>query len=149
MAIVSDILGALDAEVTSLLPAYKKSKFTYFIEKNNRVTSKKIYTIRPDSGKSAVGTTLSATFDQNFDVILSDIFQDKNDSDKDLADKILALHTDVETLYIQLFQKRLGLTSAQVLLVSLVDISAPEVDVDNSTVSLTATFGVKYRSQIY
>ena len=148
MAIVADILNALDLQVINTLPTYKKSKFNYFLEKNNRVTSKKIYAIRPDTGKSTVGTTLSATFDQNFEVILSDIYLDKNDSDLDLSNKILTLHGDVELLYLELYLKRLNLSSAQVLVVQLVDISSPDLDIDNSTVSITATFSIKYRSQI-
>ena len=148
MAIVAEILEAMDAKVSSLLPDYKKSKFNYFIDRNNRVTSKKVYAIRPDTGKTTIGTTLSATFDQNFEVVLSDIYLDKNDTDKDLGDKILALHGDLEVLYLELYQRRLDLPSAKVLVVSLVDLSAPELDTDNSTVSLTATFAVKYRSQI-
>ncbi len=148
MAIVSEILTAMDAKIVATIPTYTKSKFNYFLEKNNRLTSRKIYALRPNTGKSVVGTTLSATFDQDFEVVLSDIYIDKNDSDKDLGERIISLHTDVETLYLELFQKRLNLTSAQVLLVSLVDLSNPEIDTDNSTVSITATFSIKYRSQI-
>lgn len=148
MAIVQDILVALETKVSSLLPTYKKSKFTYSIESNNRISAKKIYAIRTSSGSSVTGVTLSATFDQGFEVILSDIYQPKNDNDIDLVDKITQLHTDVETLYRDLYQRRLDLTSAQVLLVQLVDISVPEIDNDNDSVNITATFTVKYRSNL-
>lgn len=148
MAIVQDILVALETKVSSLLPSYKKSKFTYSIESNNRISAKKIYAIRTSSGSSVTGVTLSATFDQGFEVILSDIYQPKNDNDIDLVDKITQLHTDIETLYRDLYQRRLDLTSAQVLLVQLVDISVPEIDNDNDSVNITATFTVKYRSNL-
>ena len=148
MAVVQEILEALDSKVSTILPDYKKSKFNYFLDRNNRLSSKKIYAIRPDTGKSTVGTTLSATFDQNFEVILSDIYQDKNDSDADLTAKIISLHSDVEKLYLELYQRRLDLPSAMVLVVQLVDLSSPELDTDNNTVNIVGTFSIKYRSQL-
>ena len=148
MAIVQDILTALDTKVSSLLPTYKKAKFTFDLAQNNRVSAKKIYGIRVDSGKSVTGITMSATFDQDFQVILSDIYQPKNDTDNNIADIINQLHSDTEIIYRDLYQKRLDLTSAQVLLVQLVDLSPPEIDTDNNSVSLIATFTVKYRSNL-
>jgi hypothetical protein len=148
MAIVSEILTAIDSKVSSILPNYKKAKFNYILEANNRVGSKKIYAIRPSSGRSVIGVTMTATFDHDFEVILSDIYQVKNDSDADLGDRITQLHSDLELLYRDLYQKRLNLTSAQVLLVQLVDLSVPEIDNDNDSVSITATFTVKYRSNL-
>jgi hypothetical protein len=146
--IVQDILTALEAKVASLLPTYKKSPFNYELEKNNRKGAKKIYAIRVEAGASSTGVLQSVTIDQNFEVILSDIYQPKNDNDKDLESKILSIHTDIETIYKDVYQKRLDLTSAKVLLVEVVDLSKPEIDLDNSSISIIATFKIRYRTQI-
>ena len=61
---------------------------------------------------------------------------------------ILSIHNDIETIYKEIYQKRLDLTSAKVLLVEVVEISAPEVDLENNSINISATFKVRYRTQI-
>lgn len=146
--IVEDILNALESKINSLLPTYKKSHFSYELEKNNRKSAKKIYAIRVIGGISTNGVLQSITVDQGFEVILSDIFQPKNDNDKDMESKILSINGDIEILYKDIYQKRLDLTSAKVLLVEIVEISKPEIDTDNCSVSINATFKIRYRTQI-
>lgn len=145
--IVDDIVNAIEGEITTLLPSYKKAAFVYDLARNNRKQSKKIYAIVPDSATSVTGTVQAITLDHNFNVTLSDIYKPSGDTDTDLQDKVLAIHTDIETLYKELFQRRLGLPSVRVLVVQIVDIAAPEVDQDNNFVSITATFNIKYRKE--
>lgn len=146
--IVRDILGALDSKVSEILPTYNKSVYVYDLDKNNRKAMKKIYAIRTQAGTSTSGVLQSVTMSQDFEVILSDIYQPKGDNDRDIETKILSIHDDIEKLYKEIYQKRLDLSSAQVLLVELVDITAPEIDIDNNYVSIGLTFKVKYRTPI-
>lgn len=148
MAVVNEILDALESKVNALFPTYVKAKFAYQIEKNNRKTSEKIYTIKPLSGSSTEGVTLSATFSQDFEVLFSDIYQPKNGNDDNITDKIIVLNGMIQDLNKEVFQKRLDLTSAKVLLVQLVGISEPLVDLENNTIAMSATFTINYRFQL-
>jgi hypothetical protein len=143
--IVQEIVDAIEINIQSLLPTYKKASFVYDLSLNNRKQSKKIYAITPQSASNVSGSTLAITLDHSFDVTLSDAYSPKNDSDINLQDKILEIHNDIESLYKELFQRRLGL--AKVLVVQVVDISSPEIDNDNNTVALTASFSIKYRKE--
>lgn len=143
--IVQEIVDAIEINIQALLPTYKKASFVYDLGLNNRKQSKKIYAITPQSASNVSGSTLTVTLDQTFDVTLSDTYSPKNDSDISLQDKVLEIHSDIETIYKELFQRRLGL--AKVLVVQVVDISSPEVDNDNNTVAITASFSVKYRKE--
>jgi hypothetical protein len=143
--IVQEIVDAIEINIQALLPTYKKASFVYDLSLNNRKQSKKVYAITPQSASNVSGSTLTVTLDQTFDVTLSDTYSPKNDSDINLQDKVLEIHSDIETVYKELFQRRLGL--AKVLVVQVVDISSPEIDNDNNTVSLTASFSVKYRKE--
>lgn len=148
MAVVNEILDALEDQVNTLFPTYSKAKFAYQIEKNNRKSSEKIYTIKPLSGSSVEGVTLSATFAQDFEVLFSDIYQPKNGNDDNITDKILVLNGMIQDLNKEVYQKRLSLTSAKVLLVQLVGISEPLIDLENNTISISATFTINYRFQL-
>jgi hypothetical protein len=143
--IVQEIVDAIEINIQSLLPTYKKASFVYDLSLNNRKQSKKIYAITPQSASNVSGSTLTVTLDHSFDVTLSDAYSPKNDSDINLQDKILEIHNDIESLYKELFQRRLGL--AKVLVVQVVDISSPEIDNDNNTVAITASFSIKYRKE--
>jgi hypothetical protein len=143
--IVSDIIDAIESQINSILPEYKKAAFVYDLGLNNRKQAKKVYAIKPGSASNVTGSTMTITLDHDFDVTLSDIYNPKNDSDSSLQDKVLEMHEDIEELYKVLFQRKLGLV--KVLVVQVVDISEPDIDNDNNTVSLTVTFSIKYRKE--
>lgn len=143
--IVSDIVSAIETNINSILPEYKKAAFVYDLGLNNRKQGKKIYSIRPGQASSVSGSTTTITLDHDFTVTLSDIYNPKNDSDSAVQDKVLEIHEDIEELYKFVFQRKLGL--ARVLVVQVVDISEPELDNDNNTVAITVTFSIKYRKE--
>lgn len=145
MSVASEILAALELKVGTLFPSFKKAKFAYEIEKNNRKNSTKIYAVKPLGGSSTQGMTLSATFSQDFEVLFSDIYNPKNDTDSQITTVILDLQDKVQDLNKEILQKRLELTSAKVLLVQLVGISEPNIDLENNSVSVSATFTINYR----
>jgi hypothetical protein len=145
MSVASEILAALETKVADLFPTFKKAKFSYEIEKNNRKNSTKIFAVKPLGGNSTSGMTLSATFSQDFAVVLSDIYNPKNDTDSQITTVILDLQDKIQDLNKDILQKRLDLTSAKVLLVQLVGISEPEIDLENNSVTITATFTINYR----
>lgn len=148
MGIVEDIQKAIEASINTLLPLYKMAKFSYEFDKNNRKSSTKIYAVRPLSGSTISGSTLAASFSHEFEVLFSDVFTPKNDSDSEIREKIFQLNESIQILYKEIYQKRLGLASTKVLLVSLVGISGPEIDQENNSVTVTATFTINYRVNI-
>lgn len=143
MSTVTDIVESVKTEVETLLPTYKELPFSYVPELNSRLADKN-YALRLGAANTATTTNNAITFDHTVYLDLSSRFElKKNTGDKELAERILGLHTDIETLY-KYFYKRTGLTS-KVMLISPIDLSEPNIDNDNNLVTVTLTLTVKYR----
>lgn len=140
------IMDQIEVHINTLLPSYDKSPFVYSLELNNRKTSKQVYSIRPGSALNVQSVTRAITLDQVFEVYLSKAYTNVSQNDLSLQEKVLEIMADHETLYKEVFLRRLA--GGEVMIVQGVDLLDPEIDFDNHFVSITASYTVKYRNSI-
>jgi hypothetical protein len=140
------IIAAFKTEITAVTTGYTESKYVYDFTANNAKTSKKIYAVRPAESADSMGANREITLDQTIEVLLSDVFANKGDTDAALQAVIEAINVDIDAINIRLFQRRLNLS--WVLVISSIDISAPLIDNNNNNVTLTAKYTVKYKMEL-
>lgn len=145
MSAIGEILTLVEDRVQTLLVDYKPAPFVYNPELNERNASK-VFGVRMGSGSSVSGTNNSVTLDHEILVDLSQKYgPKKNEGDKDLRVKVADISTDIETIFKELYRRPGAVASAQLLLISPLDVSEPNVDNDNNLVTITLTLTVKYR----
>lgn len=145
MSAQTDILNAIESRVNAVLPSYKRLKYSYDLEKNNKRASDDAYGIGAGAGSSVEGTFRTITMDQEFFVILTKDFGGRNDDNAERT-ALKAIYDDMETLYRDLFQSKLGIP-AVVYLVSELSLDEPEKIADN-VMSVRMNFTVKHRKTI-
>lgn len=145
MSAQTDILNAIESRVNVVLPSYKRLKYSYDLEKNNKRTSDDAYGIGAGAGSSVEGTFRTITMDQEFFVILTKDFGGRSDDNAERT-ALKAIYDDMETLYRDLFQSKLGIP-AVVYLVSELSLDEPEKIADN-VMSVRMNFTVKHRKTI-
>jgi hypothetical protein len=142
MSAQTDILNAIESRVNAVLPAYKRLKYSYDVEKNNKRASDDAYGIGAGAGSSVEGTFRTITMDQEFFVILTKDFGGRSDDNAERT-ALKAIYDDMETLYRDLFQSKIGIPSV-VYLVSELSLDEPEKIADN-VISVRMSFTVKHR----
>ena len=142
MSAQTDILNAIESRVNAVLPSYKRLKYSYDVEKNNKRASDDAYGIGAGAGSSVEGTFKTITMDQEFFVILTKDFGGRSDDNAERS-ALKAIYDDMETLYRDLFQSKLGIPSV-VYLVSELSLDEPEKIADN-VISVRMSFTVKHR----
>jgi hypothetical protein len=144
---VNTIVSGIYSEIAATLPDYSRARFVWELDKNT--DRKPMCAVRPGAGRNVEGTNRAITIDQDFEVVLVRPYKPVGGAnDNDLDAQILQLQTDQESLWRVVFQRRLNAHPVAILLVSVVDIAAPEIDNDNNTASVAVTFTVKYRTQV-
>lgn len=142
MSAQTDILNAIESRVNVVLPSYKRLKYSYDVEKNNKRASDDAYGIGAGAGSSVEGTFRTITMDQEFFVILTKDFGGRSDDNAERT-ALKAIYDDMETLYRDLFQSKIGIPSV-VYLVSELSLDEPEKIADN-VISVRMSFTVKHR----
>ena len=142
MSAQTDILNAIESRVNAVLPSYKRLKYSYDLEKNNKRVSDDAYGIGAGAGSSVEGTFRTITMDQEFFVILTKDFGGRSDDNAERT-ALKAIYDDMETLYRDLFQSKIGIPSV-VYLVSELSLDEPEKIADN-VISVRMSFTVKHR----
>lgn len=139
---VTDILGAIETRVNAVLPSYTRLKYSYDVEKNDKRTSDNAYGVGAGSATSVTGPLKTVTMDQTFFVVLSKDFGGRNN---DTAERtaLKALYDDIELLYADFYQSKLGL-NATVFLVSELALDEP-VKMGQNVISVRMNFLVKHR----
>jgi len=136
------ILNAIETRTNAVLPTYSRLKYSYNIEQNSRRVSADSYGIGSGAAISVTGTNRTITLDQEFFVVLTKDFGGR-DNDAAERDSLKGIYDDLETLYRDLFQSKLGIP-AEVYLVSELSLDEPEKIADN-VISVTMRFLVKHR----
>ena len=142
MSAQTDILNAIESRVNAVLSSYKRLKYSYDVEKNNKRASDDAYGIGAGAGSSVEGTFRTITMDQEFFVILTKDFGGRSDDNAERT-ALKAIYDDMETLYRDLFQSKIGIPSV-VYLVSELSLDEPEKIADN-VISVRMSFNVKHR----
>lgn len=140
----TDILAAIDARIAAVLPAYKRLKYSYDLEANDYRGSKSAFGVGAGAGSSVDGTHKSITMDQSFFVVLTETYGGRQNDTAERA-ALNTIYDNIETLYLDFFQSKLGLSSV-VYLVSSLELDEPEVLADN-VISVKMNFTVKHRKQ--
>lgn len=142
--IVLDIRDSLKTQIEAELPNFKLSKFAWDFERNNDRNNDNIYAVRPQSASNVRGTNQTITLNHDYDIYLSSRYKSKGDNDIDLDEVIMSLYEQHEKLEKMLFRRKLNIQ--RVLVVESVTLTAPQIDYDNHTVSIVATYTIKYRN---
>lgn len=142
MSAQTDILNAIESRVNTVLSSYKRLKYSYDVEKNNKRASDDAYGIGAGAGSSVEGTFRTITMDQEFFVILTKDFGGRSDDNAERT-ALKAIYDDMENLYRDLFQSKIGIPSV-VYLVSELSLDEPEKIADN-VISVRMSFTVKHR----
>lgn len=144
MGAVSDILTAIETRLVAVLPAYsgKRLKYSYDLENNDSRTAANAYGIGSSSASSVTGTNRSITLDQSFFVVLTRQFGGR-DNDADERTKLKEVYDDLENLYRDFFESKLGIPTT-VYLVSELSLDEPE-NIGQNVISVRMNFTVKHR----
>lgn len=145
-SLVQEIRDQLQAQILALLPGWKNSAYQYDVTRNSEATHTKLLACRPGAASTVAGTNKTVTLDQAFVVELTDRFNKQgNDSDRPEDKAIMALYENHEKLYRAIHRRNLSIQ--RVLVVSFLDMGEPVIDNENGTVSIIATYTVKYRTE--
>jgi hypothetical protein len=146
MNAVAEIMSFLKTEIQGLLPDHKEIPFLYSLEDNDSQMDL-VFGIRVGNASQIPGVTRNLTFSQEFivDVVRKHVPK-RGHGDKDLRDKILLVHSNIQKIYTKLSLRSGDITSGQIINISPVDISSPSSE--NGVVSVSLTLQVQYRVKL-
>jgi hypothetical protein len=145
MSTVEDIKIAIENYVTAIAPTYQKSQYVWDSSLNSDSKTKAYYAVRPGAGDFIAGTCRTVTLEQDFTLEIGDVYRNKKDNDADADEKIYDIYLIHETIYRAVMMDNFGVP--RVLVVSSFTLSEPEVDKENKSVKIEATFTIKYRME--
>lgn len=143
--IALDIRDQLRTQLQAELPTFTEALYKYDHSQNNYTHNEKIFSIIPDAANSVSGSTRTITVDQDFLVRLSTEFKNIEDTDNALDTALFSLYEAHETLYRVFYQRNLSIS--RVMVVSELALDAPEINNENSIVTIQARYRIKYRTE--
>lgn len=144
-ATVYDIKIAIENYVTAIAPTYQKSQYVWDSSLNSDSKTKAYYAVRPGSGTFIAGTCRTVTLEQDFTLEIGDVYRNKKDNDADADEKIYDIYLIHETIYKAVMMDNFNVP--RVLVVSNFTLDDPQVDKENKSVKIEATFTIKYRME--
>lgn len=145
MSTVEQIKNAIEAYISAFATNYQKSQYVWDPTLNSDSKTKAYYAIRPRAGSFASGTCRTVTVDQDFTLEIGDSYRNKKDDDSDADGKIYDIYQIHETIYKAVMMDNFAVP--RVLVVSDFTLDDPQVDKENKSVKIEATFTVKYRME--
>ena len=145
MSTVEDIKIAIENYVTAIAPTYQKSQYVWDSSLNSDSKTKAYYAVRPRAGDFIAGTCRTVTLEQDFTLEIGDVYRNKKDNDADADEKIYDIYLIHETIYRAVMMDNFGVP--RVLVVSSFTLSEPEINKENKSVKIEATFTIKYRME--
>jgi hypothetical protein len=142
---IQQIVDGIEAVIVANTTGYQKSKYSFDLTQNNLRTSKKVYAVRPKAASPTSSAIKAWTLDQEFEIVLSDEFVNKDKSDSATSTALYGLYTDLEEIGKKILITKLGLSNF-VLAVQTMDISEPDIDNDNNIVTITSTVVIKFKN---
>jgi hypothetical protein len=143
-SVVYEVITLIENAVTVSVPLLVKSRNYYDFNKNDGARNAYIYAVRPASASSVSGVIRSATIEQEFEVELSKEFVDTGSTDQSIRDAIEAIYLDNELILKEITLRRSG----NILKVGEPSYSAPEINQNQKSVSITFTYPITYRKSI-
>jgi hypothetical protein len=141
---VEQIVNSLGTIIGATLTDYSESCHAYDPLKNDFHNNDKQYGVTVGSNSASISITKAYTIDQSINVVLTHGYDNGSEDDKDLRDKVLLLHNNMDDILKASFQQKLGLPNL-VLNVILTGYEEPEIDEENKIVVLRMELQVTYR----
>lgn len=145
MSTVEDIKIALENYVSTIAPTYQKSQYVWDSSLNSDSKTKAYYAVRPRAGTFIAGTCRTVTLEQDFTLEIGDVYRNRKDNDADADEKIYDIYLIHETIYKAVMMDNFNVP--RVLVVSNFTLDDPQVDKENKSVKIEATFTIKYRME--
>lgn len=139
------ITDAMELKVKDLLPTFTKSPYAWDFSLNNARANKNIFAIIPGQARSTDGTLRTITLEQAFTVKLSTNYINKNGNDLELQAAIEVLYLSLEIVMKEAMQRRFAIN--RIMNISSVELTEPEIDNQDHTVTIGATFSALYRME--
>lgn len=142
---VKQITDSIEAKLAILLTSYSKAAFVWDLASNNAKTSKNAFRVIPGEASSVEGSMRTITLSQKFTVYLTTNFINKESNDLVQQAAIEELYNSLEIVTNEAMQRRFAI--ARIMSVSGVEMTAPEIDQENNTVTIGAAYSVFYRME--
>lgn len=143
-SIVSEILTHFETVIEAQIPSIKKSRHYYGTGKTDDINNGHTYAIRPGSGSPVSGTLRSVTLEQDFELEITKEYIEKGVNDSSLRAAIETLIANHELVLASIpFH-----TITAVKKINHPSFSAPEVDAEKKSVSITFTYPITYSKSI-
>lgn len=144
MSDISSILTSLEAQVSSTLgSSWSELDYIYDLEQNHFKNNDRKYGVGADAGASVSGTNKAVTVDFGFFVVLTRNFINRS-SDENERTILSDIYDQFNELNKNIFQKKLN--NANILLVQDLSFTAPE-KIGEATLAVRVDFTIKYRNQ--
>lgn len=141
---ISSILTSLESKVSDVLGnQWSTLDYVYELEDNSFKTGHKRFGVGVSSGSSVAGTSKAVTYDFTFFVVLASNYVNKS-SDENERSVLSDIYDQFNEIDKNVFQKKLN--NASVLVVSELSYDSPE-RIDKNTISVRVDFTVKFRNQ--
>ena len=142
--IVKQISDALNVRIQTTLPDYKPLDYAYSPEKNQFYGNTKRFGVTVDAGSSIPTITKAVTISQIFNVVLTNDYT-AHDDESDLNTQIFTLHDALNSIYIDVFNTKLGLPNS-VYRVSPLSFTTPLIVEEQSLIILILSLEIEYRT---
>ena len=145
MNFVNEIIDAIESEIETLLPVYKKLDYIYDLTRNSFTGQDTAYGVLPDQSSFSDGnTTCSYMLDHTFRVMLTRNFFNSGD-DISQREAIEQLYIDMDSIAHSLIWQKLG--KSYIIKLSFAGTEPPEELNESDVAVLIGTFIIKYRRQ--
>ncbi len=145
-SITGTILTFIETSVEAALPSIAKSKHYYDLNKNDAVKNGYVYSVTPGSGSNVPGTLRHVTIEQDFEITISRDYIENTSNDINLRTAVDSIYQDNETIIREIALRKT--TVANVLRVAEPSFTAPIVNENQKSVSVTFTYPITYRKPI-
>lgn len=143
--VVADILTGIKAIVVDELgSAYKELPFSVDVQKNRFAGGTKAYAAWAGVINEAASVNGYVTFDQSFQLKLTETFGAGQIGDAQQRAAALDLFNRMEAIYVRIASEKAGVPS-RVMIVQRMS-AQPVEFIDSNVAVLTATFDIKYRT---
>lgn len=146
MSNVRDLVDGLKSITDSFLTDFQELDHVYEVEKNHAIETTSGWGVIAEDISLVSGETNHNTYDQTFQVVLTDYYVTSTDGDQCKQDAIINLLEKSQRVYDEYVRTKLFLKHL-IIIINDMNISIEELDEHKSVVT-RLTFNIKYRNTI-
>ncbi len=146
MSNVRELVDALKTVTGTFLTDFQELDHVYDVEKNHALETTKGWGVIAEDISLVSGETCHNTYDQTFQVLLTDYYVTSTDGDKCKQDAIIELLCKGQEVYDEYVRTKVYLKHI-IIIINDMNISIEELD-DHKSVVARVTFNIKYRNMI-